>query len=719
MSTVHTLRVRIINNATGGMLAGYGGYVGFVAQGGAPGSVVPMTEDTGNPGVYFKTGVAGGYYDIYLDLDKSGSFLAGDLKLSGVRHGLAVDDVSDVNIEDYSIALVDLSPEVIAYIDAAAGSPPDGVTIGLNGSGELEVKDNGLDGSTKLIDESLPGAKLQDETLAERHHGADSIIAAHTKGSQFLDTAIFERAGIPPIWTVKDDALPGAKLVPESVTGGQLSDETLPARSFIPDSLEAGMTNPASFMNTDQFERVGTPYKWQIKQSLLDSISGTGAPYIVNVLDFGADTSGAGSSSQAFQDAFNAVGEGKGIVVIPPGTYLAKNLTVPGNVDIWAFGAIITMGGAAPAGETSPDSWIIKSVGSSGNENPFIRIEGGDWRGELTTVFTEQSSGNLFDFTFCKSVSITGAILRNSRKHAVSFARCFDCHVTHCRIDKVAGAGVSIAGSTDIFVSQNDITESAFGVKAITQVTDPQRIFVTTNRISVFTCGVSITFGSGSHVAENSIYYVAKSGFTVHLRGILVGYTPFGAPAGSMIENIMIYGNNVNGLFLYFSIVVNAGSLFLRNAMVANNNISGHAGITFDFDFGGEYQNVLIKGNLITCTGSGSTTGIAIYGQGTFGVQFNQVIGFNWGISVTNIAATSIGHLIANNRISEGTYGMALAKMASSIIRDNFFENTGDLAFYLTNTANNNYIDRNYLLNCAETYSDGGTGNQITNTVEM
>lgn len=715
MSTVHTLRVRIINNATGGMLAGYGGYVGFVAQGGAPGSVVPMSEDTSNPGVYFKTGVAGGYYDIYLDLDKSGSFLAGDLKLSGVRHGLAPDDVSDVNIEDYSIALVDLSPEVIAYIDAAAGSPPDGVTIGLNGSGELEVKDNGLDGSAKLIDESLPGAKLQDETLAERHHGADSIIAAHTKGTQFLDTAIFERAGIPPIWTVKDDALPGAKLVPESVTGGQLSDETLPARSFIPDSLEAGMTNPASFMNTDQFERTGTPLKWQIKQSLLDSISGVGTPYIINVTDFGADTSGAGSSSQAFQDAFDAVGEGKGIVVIPPGTYIAKNMTVPGNVDIWAFGAIIVLGGTAPAGEASPDSWIIKSAGSVGSENPSIRVNGGDWRGELTTNFTEQATGSLFQFTSCRYVSIRDAILSKSRKHAVSFTRCFDCHVDGCRIDKAAGAGVYIAGSSYIFVDQCNITEAARGVWAVTSTDDSERIFVTKNHIEFFIGGVIINFGAGSHIANNSLNYVAKSGFTAYLAGIQIGKYLSNEAAGSVASNIMIYGNNLNGQAIWLL----AGGLDLENVMVANNSVKALYGVYLDFDATGSYRNVLIKGNLLQKSGSGLSTGIALYGDGVIGIQFNQILDFEYGVVVTNVMLTSEGHLIANNRIDGGTYGMSLAKMTHSIVRDNFFSNTGDFAFYLTNTANNNYIDRNYLLNCAETYSDGGTGNQITNTVEM
>lgn len=766
MSTLHTLRVRIFNNATGQMLTGYSNYVGFVAVGGAAGSAVPMSEDSNNPGVYFKTNVAGGYYNIYLDIDKSGTFQAGDLKLSGFRHGLAPDDVTTENIEDYSIEVADLAPSVISLINSA-GLQPDNLTIGLNGSNQLEVKDGGIT-TGKYGNLSIPASALQEESVLTDALGEESVtnskIATETIEGTRLNPAIVDDvtlgitlatkklyvkqggigeeeiapSSINTFHLVDGDvtteklanlSVTGAKIanttidgeekiIPETITGNLLSDEILLPRCFIPDSIEAGLTSPTNFMNTVQFERTGTPIKWQIKQSLLDSLGGTGAPYIVNVLDFGADTSGAGSSSQAFQDAFDAVGEGKGIVVIPPGTYIAKNMTVPGNVTIWAFGAIITMGGTAPTGETSPDSWIIKSAGSSGNENPFIRIEGGDWRGELTTNFTEQSSGNLFDFTFCKSVTITGAILRNSRKHAVSFARCFDCYVNHCSIDKVAGAGVYVAGSTDIFVNQNNVTESAFGVKAITQSADPQRIFVTDNKIEVFATGVFIAFGNGSHVEGNSIFYVEKTGFTSNLYGIIIGSMLFGAAAGSVSSNAMIYGNNINGLFAA-SIVIEASGFTLRNTMIANNNISGKNGIMATFDFSGDYENVLIKGNLVTNIGSGITFGIYVVANGTFGIQFNQVVGFEYNIRTNNISSTSEGHTIANNRIKSGVYGLFFERTGYSVICDNFIEETTDFAISLTNSANLNFLDRNYLRNCAETVDDGGTGNQITNTVIM
>lgn len=686
------------------MLTGFTNYVGFVTQGGSPGAAVPMTEDASNPGVYYKTNVSGGYFDIYLDLDKSGSFLAGDLRLSGVRHGIGADDVSDVNIEEYSIELDDLAPSVIAYIDGVGGgADPDGVTLDLNISGEMQIKEKGIS-TGKYGDASIPSSALQEGVVTTDALGEEVVtggkVAEETlPGSKLINA------------TINGDQ----KIIPETISGALLNDETLQARSFIPDTLEAGMMSPTLSFNTSQFERVGTPLLWQLKSSFLATF---GVSYILNVLDFGADTSGAGSSSQAFQDAFDAVTDEKGIVLIPPGVYLAKNLTVKANTEIWAFGAIITIGGTAPSGETSPDTWLIKSTGVSGSENSMIRISGGDWRGELTTVYTEQSSGSLFDFSFCKNVFIRDAVLSRSRKHAISFSRSFDCVVSGCRIDKVAGAGVYLAGSTDVFLSHSNITEAAFGLKAVTATVDPRRIFVTQNKIEVFSMGVFIAFGDGSHVEGNSIYYEEKTGFSSNLYGILIGSELFGAAVGSVSSDVVVLGNNIKGLFTN-SIFIAASGFSLRNTIIVNNNISGKNGITASFEFSGSYENVLIKGNLILNIGSGITSGIYIVAQGTFGILFNQVVGFEYNIRTNNIASTSEGHTISNNRIKSGTYGLFLEKTSASVIIDNFIEETTDFAISLTASSPLNYLDRNYILNCAETVSDAGTGNTITNTVEM
>ena len=738
------------------MLTGFTNYVGFVTQGGSPGAAVPMTEDASNPGVYYKTNVSGGYFDVYLDLDKSGSFLAGDLRLSGVRHGIGADDVSDVNIENFSIELDDLSPSVIAYIDGSGGgADPDGVTLDLNLSGEMQIKDGGIS-TGKYGDASISASKLQegavttdalgDEVVTtgkvadaaitavklagasvtsdkiagkiitgEDHITDGSIVGANLEDSA-ISTAKIQNLAVTGA-KIADATINGdTKIIPETISGALLNDETLQARSFIPDTLEAGMMSPTLSFNTTQFERTGAPLLWQLKSSFLATF---GVSYILNVLDFGADTSGAGSSSQAFQDAFDAVTDEKGIVLIPPGVYLAKNLTVKANTEIWAFGAIITIGGTAPSGETSPDTWLIKSTGVSGSENSMIRISGGDWRGELTTVYTEQSSGSLFDFSFCKNVFIRDAVLSRSRKHAISFSRSFDCVVSGCRIDKVAGAGVYLAGSTDVFVDKINVTETARGVFAVTSTVDPQRIFVTGSRISVFISGVVIVFGAYSVISGNSIEYVAKTGFEFALYGIVVGRYTTLVPVGSVCPNVNIFGNNVKGFPSYYGIDLGVAGFEMKNVMIANNNILCQNGINIDADATGSYSNLLIQGNLIEKSGSGTTSGITIYGQAVSSIQYNVILGFTYGLSITNVFTSSEGHLIANNRIEGGTYGMAFAKMINSIIRDNFFKDTGDFAFYFLNTANNNYADRNYLLNCAETYSDAGTGNSITNVIEM
>ena len=72
MSTLHPLRITLWNNATGELLLGYSNYVWIVKVGDPLTAGLQLLEDGNNPGTYIRNGVAGGYYDIYLDLDKSG-----------------------------------------------------------------------------------------------------------------------------------------------------------------------------------------------------------------------------------------------------------------------------------------------------------------------------------------------------------------------------------------------------------------------------------------------------------------------------------------------------------------------------------------------------------------------------------------------------------------------------------------------------------------------
>lgn len=66
----------------------------------------------------------------------------------------------------------------------------------------------------------------------------------------------------------------------------------------------------------------------------------------VNVLDYGADFTGASSSSFALQTAVDSFGGSQGTVYFPNGSYkLTANLTLPSNITLFGYGAEIVCNG--------------------------------------------------------------------------------------------------------------------------------------------------------------------------------------------------------------------------------------------------------------------------------------------------------------------------------------------------------------------------------------
>ena len=66
----------------------------------------------------------------------------------------------------------------------------------------------------------------------------------------------------------------------------------------------------------------------------------------VNVLDFGADSTGTNSASTALQSAIDSFSGNAGVVYFPNGSYkLTTNVTLPSNITLLSYGAIIVCNG--------------------------------------------------------------------------------------------------------------------------------------------------------------------------------------------------------------------------------------------------------------------------------------------------------------------------------------------------------------------------------------
>lgn len=90
-----------LRNSDGTPFTGYSGYVYIVPNGEAVNADLPLTEDTNISGLYYRDNVEGGFYDIYIDTDKSGSPVAGDLWLSKYYHPIPNSFVSNDMLESF------------------------------------------------------------------------------------------------------------------------------------------------------------------------------------------------------------------------------------------------------------------------------------------------------------------------------------------------------------------------------------------------------------------------------------------------------------------------------------------------------------------------------------------------------------------------------------------------------------------------------------------
>ena len=105
-----TFRKTLWDNNNNVPLQGYDGHVYIVPAGNAVNSDMPLAEDSTNFGSYYRAGVDGGEYDLYIDTDKSGSPVAGDLKLQNIP--FAVGD-GDATVADGSITTAKLADNAV------------------------------------------------------------------------------------------------------------------------------------------------------------------------------------------------------------------------------------------------------------------------------------------------------------------------------------------------------------------------------------------------------------------------------------------------------------------------------------------------------------------------------------------------------------------------------------------------------------------------------
>lgn len=154
-----------------------------------------------------------------------------------------------------------------------------------------------------------------------------------------------------------------------------------------------------------------------------------GAP--LNVLDFGADSSGVSDSSLAIQSAVDALPSSGGLIVFPTGTYLFKDVDIIDKESVsFDFGdSVLNLAvGAQYAFKMENTSstfkkggtWQNVTFGTGSASVGLIWIDGGAWTSQVFNRINNNSASAPADFYYSNSTSP----LRNPSNF--TFTQCFD-----------------------------------------------------------------------------------------------------------------------------------------------------------------------------------------------------------------------------------------------------------------------------------------------------
>lgn len=293
----------------------------------------------------------------------------------------------------------------------------------------------------------------------------------------------------------------------------------------------------------------------------------------VNVLDFGADSTGSSDSSTAFQNAINT---GKRVYV-PAGTYLVDDLTpLTSNGYLNMFGEKGKSELKATTGTRS--AYGIISTGVVSNDGLLI-LDGLIFNNYQYCIhyfeaFTYDHEAYITNCTFKESSVGVGLRSDNLQKAVVT-----DCHFKNITDAEVSGNGALMLGNvntTDYDVGEYFVVDNTFDTVTSTAA-ECHAIWVSGNTATISRNRIKEVQGASAGDGAEAIY--------------------------SKVRNIYIDGNIIfNGGHGQGAITIKGTCLIAR---ITNNQITGstastHARSAF---YAGGVENLVISGNYVETLG--------------------------------------------------------------------------------------------------------------------
>jgi hypothetical protein len=314
-----------------------------------------------------------------------------------------------------------------------------------------------------------------------------------------------------------------------------------------------------------------------------------GAVLNVKSSTFGAVGNGIADDTVAIQAAVNAAAAGRGVVVIPPGTYLVTTITVPAGITIEGYGA--TLRRPANQGKWVRTLNVPETGGYSGDaDSPLLTIRGltidgnSANQGPYRNYELEQAHLIFLSADPTKAgrlrVALEDLVLRNCVADGVSVYRNVDLQMVNCRADDCWRGGLTVTGGYTVVQAQNFLTTGRVDRTGIDVEVDGPG-YGNSHAVDLVFNGMvldgdfDVAVDTGSRVVASDV--LAGSGFNLSAQGSTVRISDSTFRMGNLsIESRIVFPHDVTFQNCVFEVagVTNADGIDAAGANVYWN-VSG------------------------------------------------------------------------------------------------------------------------------------------------
>jgi parallel beta-helix repeat protein len=369
----------------------------------------------------------------------------------------------------------------------------------------------------------------------------------------------------------------------------------------------------------------------------------------INVADYGAVADGATDNLTAFQNAVNAAGDGR-VVVIPPGTYALSD-------SIIGVSNLVMIGIGKPVLKTTASSPVTGVLLFRANTKSNIYINGVVWDGNMSSVTLIE--GRLTQFFACTDCIMENCTWQNARTIGHYQTGTVRCGVINSFVSNVGAynrtSGLEsdrkqgLAFDTDQAPICNGNRLTLIGLDPIS-VTDSSYVSINDNLVyDSDASGIYMARNTGGTMIGNNIY---NGGSPSEIQGLgidMIESTDF------VVSNNHVKNCGSGGILVGSGCkrITVTGNVCVNNCQYsANENFFG--GICISFGTGQSTEDIVISGNVCDDDQGAGTTQLYAIGTGITGGTFKNIV-----IAKDNVLVgrTAAGAVEPKNTFQDATFG--------------------------------------------------------------